>query len=173
MKRDELLTLILGLAVAGLILATAPGCSTLPKHTRGEFQQYVERFQYEQRLHSRNGETLDKQVWPTINYGEVRYVPSLNSIEAAEYLPASWIAPAEIVVSKAIWEQLTSPQRELLIFHELGHAMGMKHQTAGIMRPVLMSAAEYGSNRSEYLDEFFNPSTIQARGAFEHLTNIK
>lgn len=73
----------------------------------------------------------------------------------------------EIKVNKKFWENYSTEQREVLIFHELGHCVfNLDHDNnhslycpASVMRSYLFSDFEilycYIPNRSYYLDDLF------------------
>lgn len=63
----------------------------------------------------------------------------------------------QISIHPRTWDNLTSPQKECLVFHELGHCVLNKdHSEQGIMSPSILSTEDYVGNRDKYLSLFFN-----------------
>lgn len=63
----------------------------------------------------------------------------------------------KIMVDRAAWDALGDEQREILMFHELGHCvLNREHAAEGIMRHTLIEG--YGGHRWELVWELFCPS---------------
>jgi hypothetical protein len=61
----------------------------------------------------------------------------------------------EVSINEARWSRLAHYDRELLIFHELGHCLlGQKHRAGSLMDPRL-SGSQYAFRREAYLKELF------------------
>lgn len=62
-----------------------------------------------------------------------------------------------ITISRSYWLESTDTERELLIYHELGHCvLGKHHSSYGIMRAYLMSPGVYEARRETYLRNLFD-----------------
>lgn len=69
-----------------------------------------------------------------------------------------------ILINQKNWDSLNEEEKELVIFHELGHCLlNRQHKTASfssgvnksIMHPHIMDSSRYKSKRDFYLDELF------------------
>lgn len=70
-----------------------------------------------------------------------------------------------IVIDKTKWESLTETKREILMFHELGHCLLLKHhneslhsnyEPVSIMYPYLLTTDTfYTEHKAEYIQELF------------------
>lgn len=89
-------------------------------------------------------------------------IVSPNAIGVCYYLKR----PRVIVVDKRFWDQASPMEREMVVFHELGHcALNRPHKTAldpwgrqiSLMYPSIFNPMMYRSNREYYINELFNP----------------
>jgi hypothetical protein len=77
---------------------------------------------------------------------------------ACEYNPANPYILPTIQINPNIWPKLSEDERELLIFHELGHCvLNRDHVTSGsIMTPYALPVSYYVENREELWADLFN-----------------
>ena len=76
-----------------------------------------------------------------------------------------------VLIDRDFWSFASNPEREQLLFHELGHCLLWRGHTSktfrdgrpiSIMNPVLiLSDYEYMSNREYYLNELFGVESIK------------
>lgn len=69
-----------------------------------------------------------------------------------------------INIDPVAWSQMTTTQREMTVYHELGHCLLLKghtstkthdHRHLSLMNPLSFPDQEYLSNKDHYLDELF------------------
>lgn len=74
--------------------------------------------------------------------------------------------PRTIIISEDFWETASDVEKEMVVFHELGHcALSRMHKHAkgpwghpmSLMYPSIFSSYTYRSSRGYYIDELFNP----------------
>lgn len=64
--------------------------------------------------------------------------------------------PKTVTINPVIWAQMSSWDRFLLIYHELGHCLlGQGHRQNSIMSPTL-SDTQFAYAKEAYVDELFN-----------------
>jgi hypothetical protein len=87
---------------------------------------------------------------------------SPNAIGICFYL----MKPRLILISQDFWDRATPIQREMVIYHELGHcALDRPHTEAtspwgnqiSLMYPSIFNERMYDQDREYYIDELFNP----------------
>lgn len=118
-----------------------------------DFQEYVDRFVSE--ADSRNIK---------INISKLK----VSFSDTLKY-NCGYGTPNDVVINLSCWESYTDLQKELLLFHELGHAiLGRMHDNSQlpngefktIMSTYVLVYSEFTpEKRKYYLDEFFIPST--------------
>ena len=65
--------------------------------------------------------------------------------------------PEGIRFSRPYWATASCTSREVLFFHEMGHAFGKPHaKPLSVMQPFMLSDKEYLENREEFLKKFFS-----------------
>ncbi len=74
--------------------------------------------------------------------------------------------PRAILINESFWNNASDIEKEMVIFHELGHcALSRMHTTSigpwrnrmSLMYPIIFSSNVYRRNRAYYMDELFNP----------------
>ena len=74
--------------------------------------------------------------------------------------------PRTILISEKHWNEASNIQREMLVFHELGHcALGRLHKTStnpwgeemSLMYPKIFSPQTYKENYEYFIHELFSP----------------
>jgi len=90
-------------------------------------------------------------------------VDSYVKIHFKRDLPGSQIGlcrrwTKEVFLSEPFWEISTDLQREMLVFHELGHCVlnQFLHRDNSIMQAFMMSDAHYWKYRDAYIAELCN-----------------
>jgi ATP-dependent Zn protease len=93
-----------------------------------------------------------------------------------DYLPVTTLAvckynntKSSIVINTYSWSSLSEVEKEIVIYHELGHCvLGLKHDNTkvdhdwvlssplSIMYPYVLEQDWYLKNKKEYLDELFS-----------------
>lgn len=103
----------------------------------------------------------------TIQYGEV----SEDAAAECSELGSGFEGSHKIKISKVYWNQIDELEREVIIFHELGHCeLGRIHDnqifSIGDWKSLMRGSVSqkdpavhfYGTRREYYIDELFNPS---------------
>ena len=63
----------------------------------------------------------------------------------------------KIVINKKHWESLPDAEREVLVFHEIGHGLyDKRHKYDTIMEPRILFSGRYILHYDRYIKEFFN-----------------
>lgn len=125
------------------------------------FDSYVQTFQRESVLNERPTEVKDLVI---------KFSADLEDTIVGRchtYLNASPL----ILININWWERLTSEQKEILLFHEIGHCiLGLSHSAGktAIMNKNLLSG--WGGQRSELLSEYFKNS-IDSHAAMRYSVN--
>lgn len=151
-------------AISGLVLASA--CAPKEKdhvelfQVDSDFLPYVQNFELASSQESRDLKITDLIV----SFGDT---PNLNETGVCEITENE---TPRIIVNAAIWQTLSSTDRQEVIFHELGHCVlrriHQNSQVAGtggmipdsIMYPYRISGTTYQSNISYYHHELFSKS---------------
>ena len=108
------------------------------------------------------------------SYGiDIHFAPKMDSNKSL-FLPAgaetlggcqiTLLSKPTITVSHEQWVNQSRTQREMIIFHELGHCFMLKGHTDDIvnnhkkslMSTMIFNQRDYLSHRKEYLDEIFS-----------------
>jgi hypothetical protein len=128
-----------------------------PVRNLGQFEPYVEAF--EKASSSANHSVV-------VNFLEMKFGPLPSETLA---LCTLGVDVPLITVNQSLWQTLTEAQRQLVIFHELGHCVLKRaHQniqgTGGRLKQSIMDAhpldlTDYTTYRTDYLAELFNPSS--------------
>ena len=64
----------------------------------------------------------------------------------------------EVMFLESYWQKANCTVREILFFHEYGHAMGKPHvEPPAIMQPHMLTEEEYLKNRSKFLADLYKP----------------
>lgn len=160
------------LAMLSLVLIlTSCGVKTNSKHTQylegskqyavsaSEFDPYIKRFEEEAK---KNLGISDFKVGDIpINFGD-----TVND-EFDGVCNTYSDGTQEIFIKKSWWESTDETQREVMIFHELGHcrlgrdhddelrAKGSHTYKLSIMYPVIPTTNDYSAQRTAYLTELF------------------
>ena len=81
----------------------------------------------------------------------------VETIEGADaIIGMCYYADNRVEVEEKFWKYASDTEREILIFHELGHcALKKGHSDSGIMRPQLLNEDYYLRHRSQLLDDLF------------------
>lgn len=153
---------ILFTVVVLLVMLVAPK-PELPKNgVQKEVQPYVEGFE-------KWGQYFDPSYEvPELNIGIAPFTDfdvglvSPNAIGICYF----FTKPRTIVIKKSWWENATDVQREMVVYHELGHcALSRMHKEAtgpwgkqiSLMYPRIFDENLYNRHRGYYMDEMFNP----------------
>jgi len=75
--------------------------------------------------------------------------------DVAEGPPGSAVERPTVIVDEKYWNTLSDSSKELLIFHELGHALLHENHQPGIMEHILLKREYYEAHREELLNQFF------------------
>lgn len=132
-------------------LLVGVGCSHAPVVTDSEFIPYQEAFLAQGRKHGANFEPA------LIQFGELGKVPGESSLESiAECHHAGSGRPTPLIIVDSLrWSWLSESEREVVIFHELGHCLlGIAHGE-GIMETQLLDGFNYEVQRQRWLDRLF------------------
>lgn len=148
------------LGVCSLVLVTA-GCASNPA-----FDKYQDAFTSEASL---RGITVHKV---RIRFGHPERTP-LSSTNLGMYYPGSPVFPGHVEIDRQLWLRMSETEREILVFHELGHSIGKAHCSHGVMLPVLMNATQYRQSRKKYLDELFQEQREGSPDAFSELSAVE
>lgn len=161
-----------------LLLTTCKEKDNAPSlpQVNDQFKEYVLRFISEAK--ARNVEvdvsTLKiESVTQTIAYGGVNYCGfTYTSLPAAPSV--------QIAMTSYCWNDQTDLNKEILIFHELGHALLRRsHDDAilsnGLKKSMMQSGSQFDMYteftpllRTYYLDELFNPSASPSSVIIKH-----
>lgn len=114
-----------------------------------------------------------------IDFGNVNTVLSENPSDVHIDEDGTYLAvcirektgPNEIVVDKGIWNELNSEEKEIVLFHELGHCvLDRDHHDQeylsnpmSIMNHGLISSEKYTDHRSGYIKELFTEDSLDIR----------
>jgi len=145
-------------AVFVFFLLTVVSCGQAMRNT-GLFEVYVEAFE-------KDAATLNRRL--TINSIEIKF-GELNDKTLA--LCSLGVGTPLITVSQRLWNGLDETQRQLVIYHELGHCVLKKAHSnqelrlpgqrmkLSIMNQHPLDLTDYPQFRKDYLNELFNNSS--------------
>lgn len=138
-------------------LLTVVSCGQAVRNT-GSFESYVEAFE-------KDAATLNRGL--TVNYIEIKF-GELNDGTLA--LCSLGVGTPLITVNQSLWGNLDETQRQLVIYHELGHCVLKKGHAnqeiripgqrikLSIMNQHPLDLTDYLKFRKDYLNELFNSS---------------
>lgn len=71
-----------------------------------------------------------------------------------------------VEIRRSVWEYSDETEREILLFHELGHCLlsYYRHSETGLMSEYLMSASAYLQDRTNILDQLYRSSASCKEG---------
>ncbi|MBS1508751.1 MAG: hypothetical protein JSS79_19095 [Bacteroidetes bacterium] len=133
--------------------------STAPVFEDPTFKTYLDRFVSEANARGFN---------PDVSLLRIIYSDTLNYYCGYGVQVAHQV---QISTRATCWAQLSDTDKEILMFHELGHAvLGRNHDNAklanGDYKTMMFAGSQFGlyvpetpERRKYYLDELFNPST--------------
>jgi len=118
-------------------------CSCAIEHDILPFKSYYDSFNYEARIRNVDVDAYIMRI-------RFEVMPKGSHAIGMCYLFD------HIGINKEFWRWASNEQREVLIFHELGHCvLFQKHTKTGIMQPELYASATYAFERKALLDELF------------------
>jgi hypothetical protein len=121
-------------------------------------KEYVELFNYESEIRG-----------CFLRADEITYVMH-EDFERWEYIGYCEYATDTIAVRESWWVRASDTQKEILMFHEMGHCiLGWGHLDSGIMQPILMSPKQYEANRKQLLDQLFSACGRNLRPIVERI----
>lgn len=132
-----------------LICLAFTGCGKPPSIDL-TFQPYVDQFNIEASKYGYYNLTKDV----SIEFGDT-----------TEHAGICHTGSSLIDINATFWSHFNVVQKEILIFHELGHcAFGKNHNEqkdsfgnpVSIMYPIMLAANVYTNNRVNYINELFN-----------------
>lgn len=134
-----------------LVLPFLPACTSISRQNQTEFDLYQERFREEAFRFGWNFEPI--AIW----YGDLEQEHRAANLETvAECHPARGLSsPPFVIVNPDRWDRLSESEREVAVFHELGHCLLGKVHSDGIMQPTLLAAREYEVERESFLKALF------------------
>lgn len=142
---------ILTLSTLGCLSFTA--CGRPPVLEIGGFENYVQRFE----MKSQEAGNPVKVTELKIQFGDLEAAYEDGICELGDMTPT-------ITVSKPSWDQMDDTEREILMFHEMGHCvLNRKHRSAldpkglpeSMMHPYGVPERIYAAARTEYIQELF------------------
>lgn len=126
-----------------------------------EFQQYVHLFEIEQGVNVDIDIQFQKIELPTV--GKCYYAFYTEGPQKGQRVNLN------IEIDPVFWEEANDTEREVLIFHELGHCVLNRDHVEdiiepyelpkSIMYPVIFDSA-YSDHRNYYVNELKNPQTL-------------
>jgi hypothetical protein len=126
-----------------------------------EFKQYVDLFEMEQDVNVNIDIQFNEMYFPTI--GKCYYAFYIDGPHESERLNLN------VEIDPIFWQEATDTEKEVLIFHELGHCvLNRDHDESiiaeyeipkSIMYPVIFDSP-YKNNRRYYVDELKNQKIL-------------
>jgi hypothetical protein len=139
--------------LSGLAIMSA-ACGRAPVLELGQFAPYVQSFVNDS---MKNGQAVE------VNDLIVRFGPMRTKFERANCSITEGQTPV-ITVNETTWNQITEPDRESMMYHELGHCILLREHRADVdvqgvpvsmMNPYALSTYVYESRRNGYVKELF------------------
>jgi len=129
--------------IASSIILILLSCSCAVEFDVLAFKLYYDRFNHEAHIRNVN---VDAYIMP------IRFEPMPKGSHAI----GTCYLFDHIGINKEFWSWASEDQREVLIFHELGHCVLFQdHTETGIMQPELYGSDTYQLERTALLDELF------------------
>jgi hypothetical protein len=93
---------------------------------------------------------------------------TLSNSTVSTCTPGTSTTSAEVSINTTYWNQLSSNNKENMVFHELGSCyLGRANRTdlnngipLSVMNPSLISTAAYSANHAQYVYELFNQADL-------------
>lgn len=149
-----------GTALTALVLlsSAASGCGRTEHFIAEEVLPYLGKF-----LDEASARCLS--VEPDVSI----YFVSESDIDPGEWSSAVGnceIFSNHIEIRRSYWENANETEREILLFHELGHCLlsYYYHTDTGLMREYLMPASVYLQDRTNILDQLYRSSASCKEG---------
>ena len=143
--------------LSALVLFAACNAPQDPVLSVGDFAPYVAKFEALSTQYSPSAIQVTNLI---IQYGD------LQSAQERAICTIDGNNTPTITVRQDTWQTMSEPEREELIFHEMGHCVLRRGHIATItaqglpasmMNPYLISGPIYASYQAYYLNELFNP----------------
>ena len=138
-----------------------PSALEVKTNIDSEFKQYVDLFEMEQDVNVNIEIQFNQMDLPTI--GKCYYAFYIDGPHEGERLNLN------VEIDPIFWQEATDTEKEVLIFHELGHCvLNRDHDEdiileyeipKSIMYPVIFDSP-YKNNRSYYVDELKNSKIL-------------
>lgn len=154
-----------------MLLVTSCGVQVNSKHTQyleGTKQYAVSASEFEPYIASFEKEAAQTLEEPDFKVGDIPINFGDTTDEDYDGVCNTYSdGTKEILIKKSWWQSTDVTQREIMIYHELGHCrLGRDHdeerRVAGthtyklsIMNPVIPSSADYVSQKNAYLTELY------------------
>ena len=98
----------------------------------------------------------------------IQMVPSIDDTLTVGYCETADGQTPKIVVSQAWWTNLSDYEKEMLMFHELGHCLLNRNHRAtaylnmpySVMTPMLFNTSVYQANFTQYMFELFHSQDL-------------
>jgi hypothetical protein len=135
-----------------------------------QFQPYIEKFEFHGRREFNDPKFKVGDI--PINFGDTTN-PDYDGV-CLVYSDET----KEIIIRKSWWDRAHPLQREMMVFHELGHCrLGRTHEEetvpvgerplkVSLMNPVIPDSTTYESAREGYISELFTYSTNRLMSLF-------
>ena len=135
-----------------LLVGCAGGFLVTP-YVEPDFKEYVNRFNVDYKKYA--GKTIDKEI--TVVYGHLDPPTAGYCSVRTQMAGYNWVTTYKIVIDRDFWLDSPDCQKEILMYHELGHcALGRMHEEEpSVMEPYLITCGVYNDNKEFYLKELF------------------
>ena len=158
------LVILIFLFPALLLLSHIGAVSQGKRNIDPVFVNYYDSFLKEEKSRGLNLSQINITIQFKLTDPKTKQVLALKKTRELAHCRLNPLQDPVINVDPTSWKQMTKTQKEMTIYHELGHCLLLKGHNSSmtesrhisIMNPIGFNSKDYISNKEDYLNELFS-----------------